>query len=200
MYEIFDFEIIDFFFKISGIFTLCQKDSRHITSAYKILNVDTLFDCVDACVYDTSCKSVNVDKNTDPWKCELVTADRNTNNKYVTATGVHNYDTGKITLTLILNNGGTACLVSQGHVCEFTSSYISVIVETDMSICNTHRAALFYYNADLGYLMHHCSGRPVGPTEISTSGYMVIFQSTLNHVPDINYYWTTLRGDFSKFN
>ena len=164
---------------ILGIFEIYQRNKRHITSAYNTFDVKTLFDCVDACVYDTSCKSVNVDKNNDPWKCELVADDRNTKNEYTDATGVHNYDTGKTGLT---------------------SSTFQIVVETDMSICNTLRAALFYYNADLGYLMHHCSGRPVGPTSISTSGYMVIFQSTLNHAPDINNYWTALRRDFSKFN
>ena len=184
---------------ILGIFEIYQRNKRHITSAYNTFDVKTLFDCVDACVYDTSCKSVNVDKNNDPWKCELVADDRNTKNEYTDATGVHNYDTGKTGLTLITNDGGTACLISSGHVCEFTSSYISVIVETDMSICNTHRAALFYYNVDLGYLMHHCSGRPAGPTAISTAGYMVIFQSTSKYIPDINYYWTALRRDFYEY-
>ena len=103
---------------------------------------------------------------------------RNTKNEYTDATGVHNYDTGKTVLT---------------------SSTFQIVVETDMSICNTHRAALFYYNADLGYLMHHCSGRPVGPTAISTAGYMVIFQSTSKYIPDINYYWTALRRDFYEY-
>ena len=77
---------------------------------------------------------MNVDKNNDPWKCELVADDRNTKNEYTDATGAHNYDTGKTGLTLITNNAGTACLISSGHVCEFTNSYIPVVVETDMSI------------------------------------------------------------------
>ena len=49
--------------------------------------MNELFDCADACVYDTSCASINVDKNNTPWICELVVDDRNTKDEYVDAEG-----------------------------------------------------------------------------------------------------------------
>ena len=173
---------------------------RHATSPYKTFDVESLFDCADACVYDTSCKSINLDKNNNPWLCELVADDRNTKDEYVAATGVYHYDTGWTALTLIVNNAGTACLVSYQLVCEFTASFVGLVAETDMSICNSHRAALFYYDVNLGYLIHHCTGRPVAPTSISTSGYLVIYQSTPPYTPNIHTYWYNIRRDFSKYN
>ena len=138
---------------------MCIRDSkRHATSPYKIFDVDTLFDCADACVYDTSCRSINLDKNTNPWKCELIVNDRNTLNEYTDASGVDHYDTGLTALTMIVSNAGSACLVSENFLCEFTQDNIPLRIEMDISICNANRASLFYYDIKLGILIHHCSG------------------------------------------
>ena len=185
-----------------GIFTVYKRNKRHITSPYNTFEVDSLFDCADACVYDTPCKSINLDKNNDPWKCELIVDDRNTKDEYVDATGVHHYDTGLTALTIITNNDGSRCLVSEDLLCDFTVEWIKVFVETDTNICNSHRAALFYYDVNHGYLIHHCSGRPVSPVTVNIGYFsqtiMGIRQTVPVNVPEINDYRYTIRRDFSK--
>ena len=94
----------------------------------------------------------------------------------------------------------TACIVPTGLVCDFTSDDVGLITTTDMDICNNHRAALFFYDVDLGYLMHHCSGRPVAPRleAMTDSHLVVIHQTTVPNIPNIHQYLYTIRRDFSK--
>ena len=92
----------------------------------------------------------------------------------------------------------TACIVPSGLVCDFTSATVNLFSETDMDICNNHRAALFFYDVHLGFLIHHCSGRPVAPAALSHSNPVVIHQSTVPNIPNIHQYLYTIRRDFSK--
>ena len=119
--------------------------------------------------------------------------------EYVNAPGVFHYDTGRTALTQITNDDNTACVVSHGLVCDFPEENIPLRLETDMNVCNNHRAALFYYDVDLGYLIHHCSGRPVGPSGISDTSHMMISQTTAPYIANIHSYFTAIRRDFSKF-
>ena len=188
----------------SGIFTKYQTNKSHATAPFRTFEVDGLFDCVDACVYDVSCKSINLDKNTDPPKCELVANDRNSQNQYVSAANVTNYDTGKTRITRIYNHDLTRCLVSEDLLCDFTVSWIKVRVETDTNVCNTHRAALFSFDADLGILIHHCSGRIVAPQAYTVNPafthLMAIHQNNPpNGPPDIYSQTNTVRRDFSEY-
>ena len=166
-----------FFSFQTATFSLRKKNKRIATTAYKTFEVKELFDCADACVYDTSCKSINVDKNNTPWVCELVEDDRNTKNEYVDAPGVDHYDTGWTSLTIITNHDGTACLMSSSRHCVFSAGYNSynVRVETDMNICNNHRAAIFYFNRRIGRLVHHCTGYPIGYD--ASDGLMKIYKT-----------------------
>lgn len=159
-----------------------------------------MFDCADACIYDTSCKSINLDKNTDPWKCELVVDDRNTLEEYTDAPGVNHYDTGLTALTMIVSNAGGSCLVSENLVCEFTSAFVPLRIEMDISVCNANRAALFYYDIKHGYLIHHCSGRPVGVSAgvNGAADFVAIFQTTAPYAPNIHEYTHIIRRNFSK--
>ena len=92
----------------------------------------------------------------------------------------------------------TACVVPTGLVCDFTSDDVILRSTRDMDICNNHRAALFFYDVDLGFLIHHCSGRPVAPRSFADSAPVVIFQTTVPKVPNIDKYWYNIRRDFSK--
>ncbi|XP_066933949.1 uncharacterized protein [Clytia hemisphaerica] len=182
-----------------GIFSLRKKNKRIATTAYKTFEVNELFDCADACVYDTSCKSINVDKSNQPWVCELVADDRNTKDEYVDAEGVDHYDTGWTSLTIITNSAQNSCLISGGRSCELGTStnWIHVHVETDWNICLTHRAALFNYDHQTGRLHHHCTGYPVC-VDFSTK-WVQINKNGCQHYPDIEHFWFTWRRSFSGY-
>ncbi|XP_066933955.1 uncharacterized protein [Clytia hemisphaerica] len=184
-----------------AIFSLRKKNKRIATTAYKTFEVNELFDCADACVYDTSCKSINVDKSNQPWVCELVADDRNTKNEYVDAPGVNHYDTGWTTLTIITNHDQTACLMSSSRHCEFDAGYnnYNVRIETDMTICNSHRAAIFHFDRRIGRLVHHCTGYPVGHQ--ASDGLMKIYKTGYpsDMLQNIDYYLTAWRRDFRGY-
>uniref|UniRef100_A0A7M5WQB2 PA14 domain-containing protein n=1 Tax=Clytia hemisphaerica TaxID=252671 RepID=A0A7M5WQB2_9CNID len=177
-----------------GIFSLRKKNKRIATTAYKTFEVNELFDCADACVYDTSCKSINVDKNNQPWVCELVADDRNTKDEYVDAEGVDHYDTGWTSLTIITNNDQNKCLVPSVVTCDFVHDSYSLKVETDWNICTTHRAALFNYDHRTGRLHHHCTGYPVC-ADYSTY-WVQIYKNGCQYYPDIENFWHTWRRGF----
>ena len=76
-----------------AIFSLWKKNKRHVRTPYNIFNVTSTYECADACLYDTSCKSFNLNVGV---MCELVDQDRNNDNSYNDAENVDHYDTGTI--------------------------------------------------------------------------------------------------------
>ena len=128
----------------------------------------------------------------------MIVNDRNTLNEYTDASGVDHYDTGLTALTMIVSNAGSACLVSENFLCEFTQDNIPLRIEMDISICNANRASLFYYDIKLGILIHHCSGRPVSVVTGAPTPFVAIFQSTAPSPPNIHTYHNIFRRDHSK--
>ena len=78
-----------------AIFSLWKKNKRHVRAPYSVFNVTSLYDCADACLYDNSCKSFNMNIGV---VCELVDQDRNDDNTYDDATNVDHYDTGRLVI------------------------------------------------------------------------------------------------------
>jgi len=74
-----------------AVFSLWKKNKRHVKTPYSTLNVTSLYDCADACLYDTPCKSFNLNAGV---VCELVDQDRNDDDTYEDAANVDHYDTG----------------------------------------------------------------------------------------------------------
>ena len=177
-----------------AVFSLRYKDKRHATSPFKTIDVNNLFECVDACLYDTSCKSVNVVENVTPWRCELVAADRNTNDNYVTANGVHHYDTGWSRLTRITTPDGAHCWVPNSRSCTATANDL-IVIEMTTALCQ-EKYAYFNFDPSTGRLIHHCTGRPL--CTFSPSLYALVYASFDCPNVDINAYFYAFRRDLSK--
>eukprot|EP00111_Clytia_hemisphaerica_P023124 TCONS_00068018-protein len=108
-------------------FVLKHRGKRPAQAPYKNITAEEVFDCADACTYDTRCKSINFvedasddDENVEE-NCQLVEYDRNDVNEYVDAPNVKHFDTGRSTLTRIIpwltrQDGG--CLINWGGGCD----------------------------------------------------------------------------------
>eukprot|EP00111_Clytia_hemisphaerica_P006307 TCONS_00018257-protein len=182
-----------------GTFQIRRRGKRIATTPYKTFEVPELFDCADACVYDTPCKSINVNKNSSPWICELVSDDRNTKDEYVDAPGVDHYDTGWTSISIITNYDNNMCLVSKYYRCNLPTDSVweHIVVETDMTVCNENPAALFHFDRDTGRLVHHCSGYQVCPLHpFGSTSWVGIVKTGCNWYQDINDYFHTWRRNF----
>jgi len=178
-------------------FILKDVNKKHATSPYKTFNVDSTFDCVDSCTFDTSCKSVNVDENSQPNECQLVAADRNTADSYVTAAGFKHYDTGKTTLTLFRNQYWTSCIVPRTLSCDASTTATELMFTTQTDRCD-QLYAYFSYDVDTGRLIHHCTGQSVCPASIGNGAKLQLSHNCHNSDKEANYLYTFIR-DFSKF-
>lgn len=100
-------------------FVLKHNGKRHARPPYKNVTAEAVFDCADACTYDTRCKSINFVGDVDDVveeNCQLVEYDRNDVDEYVDDANVKHFDTGRSTLTKIipsLNQNG--CLIPWGN-------------------------------------------------------------------------------------
>ena len=157
-------------------FVLKDVDKKQFYSPYSITTVDETYQCLDICTDHASCKSVNINENTTPLGCELVSRDRNSYNYYTNAPGYKHYDTGKTTLSRWVTRGyGMGrCLVPETLSCEVTTA--NIILSSDATQCEKPHA-YFSYDFDNGVLSHHCTGLPVCPSS-DGSGYNVVISSS----------------------
>ena len=141
-------------------FILKHANKVHATAPYKSMTVRNLFICLDACTYETSCKSANykdvgvVHQNL----CQLVANDRNDSPNYVDSPGWGHYDTGKTTLTKFLTVYYNLCVVPQSYSCDGSSDYL---ITANGDHCDQDYA-YFDFDVDTGRLYHRCSGSFVG--------------------------------------
>lgn len=80
-------------------FILRHTDKVHVTSHYKEFYTQEEAACVDRCVTETECKSVNFYKDEtdlEKSKCQLVDEDIDDQNEYVTRAGWRHLDTGRV--------------------------------------------------------------------------------------------------------
>ena len=177
-------------------FVLKAVDTKHATAPYKTLNVDSTFDCLDTCTFDTSCRSVNVNENSQPLECQLVAADRNTADSYVTAAGFKHFDTGKKALTTFRHASYTGCIVPRSLSCDASATTTELMFTSQTERCEQLYA---YYSFDLetGRLIHHCTGQSVCPASLGGSAKLQISNSCQASDKEGNYLYAFIR-DYSK--
>jgi PAN domain. len=159
-------------------FILKEVDKKHATTPYKTITTKTTFDCIDTCTFETSCKSINVDENSDPHECQLVADDRNTVDSYVSAPGLMHFDTGKTTLTTFRNAYHASCIVPRSLSCD-ASADIELMFTTQMDRCD-QLYAYFSFDLDTGRLIHHCTGLTVCAKALAVSSAMILSATCSN--------------------
>ena len=141
-------------------FILKHANKVHATAPYKSMTVRNLFICLDACTYETSCKSANykdvgvVHQNL----CQLVSNDRNDSPNYVDSPGWGHYDTGKTTLTKFETKPMyNLCVVPDSYSCDGQGDYL---ITANGDHCDQDYA-YFDFDVDAGSIYHRCSGHSV---------------------------------------
>ena len=140
-------------------FILKHANKVHATAPYKSMTVRNLFICLDACTYETSCKSVNY-KDTGVVlqnMCQLVANDRNDSPNYVDSPGWEHYDTGKTTLTKFLTVHYSLCVVPNSYSCDGQGDDL---ITANGDHCDQDYA-YFDFDVDAGRIYHRCSGHSV---------------------------------------
>ncbi|XP_066930686.1 uncharacterized protein [Clytia hemisphaerica] len=156
-------------------FVLRHINKVHATAHYSQSNVTCIAKCVDKCVTDTNCKSVNFFLNQDSDTlpddiCQLVSSDLTDKYEYTEKPGWKHYDTGRSVLTRITVPAGSGCMFPEsGSDCSYVSTNSLELRTGDE--CNSVRA-YFEYDRDAGTLKHYCSGLYVCPNSIPTTSYI----------------------------
>ena len=179
-------------------FILKEENKKHSTSPYKTFNVQSTFDCLDACTADSTngCKSVNVDESKDPLECQLVVNDRNTVDSYVDAPGVKHYDTGKTTLTLFKSTTWGGCIVPSTLSCKSITK-TKLMYSTSTSDCD-ELYAYYSFDTDTGRLIHHCTGLSVCPETVNDGQPLKLSNDCPLSSKQEQYLYSYMR-DFRKF-
>ena len=182
-----------------GRFELRHQNKVQSKDHYRELKVKTVEVCVDRCVADSQCKSVNFFStgNDDAILdfCQLVAYDVTDNSNYVDRTGWNHYDTGRTKVTRIKNRYTGECYVPDSSSgCALSSSYIIPVPSSD-SRCNSLEA-YFEFDRDTGRITHYCSGKYVCGTSYSNNVYIKIQENCRkSYVNDLIKRWIIFFGE-----
>ena len=138
-------------------FVLRHLNKIHAVASYKQLAVASVQNCLDECVTDTICKSVNFmpnqtsvdDKKTKDHSCELVDKDLTDDYEYVDKPGWKHYDTGRSTLTRIIHYSTGMCIFPEQYNSGCHQSGDSDVELRSGSDCDSI-LAYFEFNRDTG--------------------------------------------------
>lgn len=161
-----------------GEFEVRHVDKVQSKPHYLELKLESIQVCVDKCVADSQCKSVNFFSTGSLDTCQLVAYDITDNNNYTNRTGWKHYDTGRTKVTRLRERASGYCYIPETAGCEIGDTYIISLPSSD-NRCNS-LDAYFRYNRDTGLISHYCSGRKVCGTTLD-NGHYIMVKTNCNH-------------------
>ncbi|XP_066920882.1 uncharacterized protein [Clytia hemisphaerica] len=153
-------------------FVLRHEDKVHVTPHYKELNIEEEAACVDRCVTETQCKSVNFYKNdtdAEESKCQLVAEDIDDLNEYMDRVGWRHLDTGKTSITRLKHPNGYCWVPEVSSPCDFSVSNVE-LQPLSSSKCQDISAYFDFDRSWSGTIIHVCSGKMLCPASTAASG------------------------------
>ncbi|XP_066925352.1 uncharacterized protein [Clytia hemisphaerica] len=155
----------------SAKFILQQNGMVPTKQPYLEFKTDSVEICMDRCVAETPCKSINYNDVTS--ECQHVDYDVNDGREYINKTGFKHYDTGITQLTRILTISQTYCVtVITSDPCWHGDAPSQVYLYYKPISSDECQNIGAYYDFDRtsGTMVHHCSGLVV----TRYSGYFVL--------------------------
>ncbi|XP_066921298.1 uncharacterized protein [Clytia hemisphaerica] len=157
-------------------FILRHTDKVHVTSHYKEFYTQEEAACVDRCVTETECKSVNFYKDEtdlEKSKCQLVDEDIDDQNEYVTRAGWRHLDTGKSSITRLKHPDGYCYAPIGANECDFTTSNIELHPISSLK-CTSVSAYFDFDRSWAGVITHVCSGKILCPSSDTTGPIQLV--------------------------